>query len=1101
MESYRANRLSMFVINADDATRLLQIKHILPHRTTVNIQGTVTAVSEIIRINKDCVFMVELQGGAKVIVKQPQFHKWHEQLVIGNSFVFTNLRPTSLSEAYQPQQRVFIPWTGSRLYCPTDDTSHLAHQGLQEWLSQLSLCLPEEEESCVGSCGDDSSAVGICNSLNFHQGVVTDTSQSEFGIFELENKTRLFLCYLPKLKQPKEVCVGNCVTLHNVHQSVCSQTGEKQLFCCTRSTVRVAGKKHQAGMSSTNDSRTVPDPSPVTMLLQQFAVSQSDLPSLLQLYHDICPVVGLQHADMTRGKKKEVKTALKFLSSSLCSADRQRNYILEFCQHKAFCPLSSNVEERSSGLPELTTLTRILRTGDDDSHTALANNSASTSSHEDTGWKFNMEVVDKHLLGWLTVNATTGRLQLKALQCAMDVVIVGPHTPPHTPPHHCQPLCHCTIDNQGHPSLCPYFHPCCLGRMIVVKNFTVVSETFLDVSESGNRIQEQSRKQLSYLAVAAQDCVRLKIEDSRGKTTTSESKYSLRKCTAERTDRRNLSGGDIRLVYITEKCHPVFQTTRSRKHSCVQFCVEGVLVTSRNTDSDKEPTSAVAGTDTACDKAPPAKKTRREGLVSDKQPAVEEKCVGELENMGASSSTSKGVQTRHCSLPQCLQTGQPVSLTFEEGGCGWFDIIHPPGLYRFRNKEGADPFQWPQVDAKLQTAMERTRTRMAVKVSASAAIDRVFQDCIDERKVVSLSSLQSALSDGRVGQLVSLRAVITWHRHPPSQLPEVRAAARTVGDLGRRGQKCDQDMTLAGFLDSRSLCVGVRDEKDPSVTATIYISFSSLIYPVGLLPGAVVDFHRLEKKTSKANNFYFSYLPVSSLVVVSVSPTGTLHRRPAVNPQRTGNQRLAPCWDDAPVWLLVDVWLQPEVPGVFAASCHVCQFFRLSLKSVCGQCGALFQPGGCSAPACLNTHYSSLLPRISVLVEDGSCQALVSINKNCSSDVARRLLRMSPTQWQLLESALQQQGEVFLQKFGCGGGSAVEDLLSLMCDSHKIKRPCWLMLRKPLYPSKPGKATTSMLEALTADDVMTRNINTGEGVVETLCLPYLHLDCLDIRDV
>ena len=49
----------------------------------------------------------------------------------------------------------------------------------------------------------------------------------------------------------------------------------------------------------------------------------------------------------------------------------------------------------------------------------------------------------------------------------------------------------------------------------------------------------------------------------------------------------------------------------------------------------------------------------------------------------------------------------------------------------------------------------------------------------------------------------------------------------------------------------------------------------------------------------------------------------------------------------------------------------------------------------------------------------------------------------------------------------------MEDLLSLLCDSRRVKRPCWLMLRKPMWYSKKhtgqGVDTATALQALSAD--------------------------------
>ena len=39
-------------------------------------------------------------------------------------------------------------------------------------------------------------------------------------------------------------------------------------------------------------------------------------------------------------------------------------------------------------------------------------------------------------------------------------------------------------------------------------------------------------------------------------------------------------------------------------------------------------------------------------------------------------------------------------------------------------------------------------------------------------------------------------------------------------------------------------------------------------------------------------------------------------------------------------------------------------------------------------------------------------------------------------------------------QFGSRGATALEDLVSLLCDSAKVKRPCRMMLRRPMDYSK-----------------------------------------------
>ncbi|XP_025076630.1 uncharacterized protein LOC112553555 [Pomacea canaliculata] len=150
----------------------------------------------------------------------------------------------------------------------------------------------------------------------------------------------------------------------------------------------------------------------------------------------------------------------------------------------------------------------------------------------------------------------------------------------------------------------------------------------------------------------------------------------------------------------------------------------------------------------------------------------------------------------------------------------------------------------------------------------------------------------------------------------------------------------------------------------------------------------------------------------------------------------------------------------------------------------------------CTAPACTNSSHTILSSNMSILIEDGSCQALVSI-KYGGVDVAQRLLKLSQQEWFCLEKVVQKQGEVFIQNFDRPGGTAAEVFVSQLCNSVDVRRPCIMLLQKSMSSYKKAAG----IDDLSQNDLVTRKINTGELTVETLCLPYLQLECLDIQEV
>ncbi|KAK7115334.1 CST complex subunit CTC1-like [Littorina saxatilis] len=1112
MEGNGCRSQAGLVITAQDALKFLQLKHILPHRTIVNIKGKVNAVSEIVRINKDCVFLVEIESSITVVVKQPQFHKWHDQLVIDQSFVFINLRPTTLSKAYRPEQRVYVPWTGSRVLSDSMDAPQLSCVSLQDWLQRLGLSLPVNDGRGAEDDREEDVSGSVNCSLTTYQGVVTDNSQAKFNIFQLDNTVRLFLCFLPKLQEPKRLSLGDCVRVNNVHQPTDPQGQGKQLYCCMRSSVQVLHRdmtsEDKNGMRR-EEGGWPPTPAPLS-LLAQFAFMPCDVQPLLQLHRQLSEILHTGTAHRSSEKKDELKEVLQQLLRCSPEGRKLRNYIMEFCQHQTLCPLAHEQNESTQTIPRLTLLKDLISDiavrVSTDSVSGIPPHQASTSTDDESAWTSYtytyIEEDKKYLLGWLAVNCSTGRLQLVDSQTAVDVVIVSPQAVSLAQPHQCSSACDCSTMVLGEQLSCPRVHPCCLGHLIMVNKYTVVVETLCKEAESSGESSDKQKQSVVYLLLSTQDCVLvlrrvsaavLKATKGSGRTSGSGSKETcasqLQRVTT-RTEKLPILVNTNDVVYVTNKHYLCSHVKRHKSE--LQFSVEGFMVNSNDCLTKNNYVSPAKSS-----QGSPTKKMREAmdvncNCVKDSDPSSSS-CAHSAHSVCSKPSASD------CPLsPNTFDTGQPVSLLFESEACGWFDLIHPPGLYTFESKADTPPLVWPQMDAKLKTAMEKARTRMTVNVSHEAVFGRILDArLVQIREEAAITSLQSALSN-KSSRLVSFRSVVIYHRHPPCQLPSHEF--KTAGSLKRSVQyKSTGEGTLSSLLGTRSLCVGVRDVDNPSVTACIYFNTAALVYPLGLLPGAVVEFQRLDKKTSKANRAYFNFLPVSGLQVLCNLEESKSQpwQSSIVVPQLSK-------WADTPSQLLIDLWREPRPLDVFVSTCHLCQFLRVSLKSVCVKCGSLFKPEGCLAPACGNVAQSHMLAKFSVLAEDGSSQALVHVNKCSPPDVARKLLKMSEETWQHLEAAVRHQGELFLQKFGYRGGTALDDLLSLLCDSPRVKRPCRLMLRKAVpYDKKHAKVadTVSALHSLTDEELVQRNINTGETSVETLCLPFIQLECLDVMEV
>ena len=123
-------------------------------------------------------------------------------------------------------------------------------------------------------------------------------------------------------------------------------------------------------------------------------------------------------------------------------------------------------------------------------------------------------------MGWITVNPITGQPQLQDMATSLDVVVEVDSC--HGVQHQCSQSCSCHLVPIASPLPCLRLHPCCIGCLLCVTQYTVVTETFSrpphdDILPeqrgfSGQRGAYQcdelnaSDKQIVYLVISTQYC-------------------------------------------------------------------------------------------------------------------------------------------------------------------------------------------------------------------------------------------------------------------------------------------------------------------------------------------------------------------------------------------------------------------------------------------------------------------------------------------------------------------------------------------------------------------------------------------------------------------
>ena len=288
--------------------------------------------------------------------------------------------------------------------------------------------------------------------------------------------------------------------------------------------------------------------------------------------------------------------------------------------------------------------------------------------------------------------------------------------PYQSPSHHpCQHPCHCLQHCAGHHPPCPFVQPCCLGQTVIVNHYTLVRETFMEDGKCGGSVGNQKDKDWLYLVVPAEDCTfvhssrcmtgtKQKKGDSRQDNSSCRKYGKAKACAIDRTE------GSDRFVYITRKHHLSVQSIGSHT-SQLEFFAEGFVISPED--------SHFSHSDEFLKHGEQCYQKKRARLNSNSTKRQRDCCEDNDNANMESSSTSEGSCPCH----------HPVSVKFGEGSFHWFEMIQPPGLYRFQGTGETTPLQWPQMDRNLQSAMQRAGTRVTVMVSPTAAVQRVLDHC------------------------------------------------------------------------------------------------------------------------------------------------------------------------------------------------------------------------------------------------------------------------------------------------------------------------------------------------------------------------------------
>uniref|UniRef100_A0A671SK34 CST complex subunit CTC1 n=1 Tax=Sinocyclocheilus anshuiensis TaxID=1608454 RepID=A0A671SK34_9TELE len=361
---------------------------------------------------------------------------------------------------------------------------------------------------------------------------------------------------------------------------------------------------------------------------------------------------------------------------------------------------------------------------------------------------------------------------------------------------------------------------------------------------------------------------------------------------------------------------------------------------------------------------------------------------------------------------------QKIELHFMGLCVRWFPVLHPGCVYRLiaRNTEDVSVLKAKGVSARGGVTQ---LSSPALLLQPQWRIHTITEELPDTQSgVPALMSVSAVLHSSSAPEIVSFCGIITQRitlQEDNGTKPKIQSL--TAQDLRVR--------------------LTVQDVDCPGHVIDVYVDLSCGPYTLGLIAGAAVSVHHVQRKVSKACNVYCRSLPISC---VSVTDLTSVCSRSGVAPS-------------PPPMMLLGEWASGRAQRCVLAQVkgHVVCVLSLRLQWTCSLCGSIFRQASCGRthPPCDSTMCDS----------DGSADAHIWF----SSDTVCDLLKLNAGQWDGLQRHVKVKGHVKVYTRGhnmtCDEdpNDALVQYLSCLCSSTSVCRQIHLTWKSQLRKVHRGQ--------------------------------------------
>ncbi|KAK6179891.1 hypothetical protein SNE40_012143 [Patella caerulea] len=1031
VDSNLASNCPKHILSAKDAYILLQNRHNIKHGT-INIKGCITSLSELFRVRKDQFYCILLDDILKIMIMREELINCHKWLIPGNDYIFYSFKPASLKKGVEVPFNIYLPSSKSHVYRIEE---HINTYTLTEWLKEnlvdedkllLSVVIPEVTSSCK---------------FVSYQGVIESIISVEFGIYNLDGNILLYTSYLPSAENKSSLQVGSKIVIHNVHHGGGREFPRIHLYCCAKTTLKIVDQPLSIAHKS---SKQVEDCKTwVRHMINSYNLQKEETEHLKQLYETVYNVW-----KAFKGERCHIVQILQAILSEECCPWLKfspRNITEEFFLDPHTCFYSqTSKENRIACILPVERLIEIAYEEAGDLDGLKDKYKCSNLIGKDLGdllyWNYNQQTNNNQqiIIGWLDLCKTTGRLLLRDHHSKIDVIISSSEQ---TPTHVCDQTCLTQTKSN-----CPFLQIQNLNQIIAICCYSIVNERFLTGHfsniESVCKDHIEEFQHFAYLQFSMLDC---KFLTENVKQITEVTKgIGDERCELRDENQNKLKGPP------------------TRKHSLVHDNF-GHSIDSTDETKRKREQKVVNG--------------RKCLWISHKESLITEtKKTNFSLRFSILGCIVENINSDHLTMNNINPKYEPVELIFQDISVKWYNILESGSMYEVSNLNYVNYKVPATMSKRVNNSIKNSKARLTVTVPSDAHFVRIFDAINRELEKDSVKDIEDVLSCCCKEALVSFVGIISGRKHCDSGLPpkgirfnekKLKIETQRFLSVSMVGNQCVQ-------LQIKSL------NSDSDVT--VYLKLERTSYPLGLLPGTVVKFERLERKVSKRGIVYCQYIMVSSYRILSVRSTS----------HNTRFEDKRQCIDDINCIryeYLLEVINKKDM-SVFKCCCRIYQILNLRLESICCICGSRVQQSTCSNPCCKNTAYK-LTGKISFLIDDGSTVAKTFLT--LEDEKVQTFFDLNKEEIESFLDEIQDIGEIYISNFSAVyQDTDIATFIQRLCNGYITNR-LWCLTLKPFYSQNYNHISLEELEV--------RNVHVGDTTIETRCLPYFTLECLHIEGI